>query len=254
MVKCVRWFVLCASGGCLALLGPTGVDAQKGKEPPPAEKSPEERNAEILNDLMTAYRLADLGRSQKAPEALITAAGMLRRLAEVNLGTITEKPVIEDENGKKVADQSEGDAKPGSLKEEANELFDEAAAMGLDLNLKLDGLIKLAKERPLPPGYRGLVGGPKRIHRKIGPHRTETFRVHFWSGKPVLIAFHASHPMHIHVVRTDINHVWLDATSTHAVHPRNAGLPGQRADHRDPVTISIHNPHKHAGTFELHMN
>jgi hypothetical protein len=253
MAKCMRWLVLCASGGCLALLGPTSVDAQKGKEPKPAEKSPEERNAEILNDLMTAYRLADMGRSQKAPEMLISAAGMLRRLSVVNLDTITEKPIIEDENGKKVADQSEGDVKPLTLKEEANELFDEAAAMGLELTLKLDGLIKLAKERPLPPGYRGLVGGPKRIHRKIGPHRTETFHVHFRSGRPAVIGFHASHAMHLYVVRTDINHVWLDVMTRNHHDARIAGtLAPVRL--KDPIRISIHNPHQNHGTFELHMN
>jgi hypothetical protein len=247
----MRWLIVCTAGGCLLLLGPAGSEAQKGKEKP-AEKTPEERNAEVLNDLMTAYRLADMGRSQKAPEAMITAAGMLRRLAAVKLGTIEERPVIEDEKGEKIADQSEGDSRPREITEEANALFDEAAAMGLAANVNLDPLIKLVKERPLPPGYRAVVGGPKRIHRKIGKHRTETFRVHFWAEKPLVIAFRASQPMHIHALRTDYNHVWVDAVTMHIVHTH--GLPGGKKGTKAPVTIRVHNPHKRDGMFELFLN
>ncbi len=251
MVRRMRWLTVIFTAGVGAmLLAPAAVDAQKkGKKD--ADESPEQRNADFISDLMTAHKLAESGRKEKAPERLITAAGMLRQLSKVKVGAITDEPVVEDEKGKAIEGAKAEVAKEPSLADEANELFDEAQAMGLQLKVNLDGLIKLAKWRPLPPGYRDVVGGPRSICRKIRPRQTQVLNFHFVCGRPAAIGFRASFPMRIQVVRDDIGHIWIDALTTGGVHN---GVPGGNPSQRCRVTFRIINIANQVGEFRLFIS
>jgi hypothetical protein len=244
-------FVACA--GLLALV-PASSEAQKDKKPaagqePAAKKNADDPKAQYISDLMTAYRLTEIGRTKgrPAPEALLTAAGMLRRLAKVPLGTIDEKSEVDLPDGQKLTD-ADIEAKVPNLEEQANDLIEEARAQAAELKLNLEPLIKSIQERPLS---RAVVGGPRAIARHIHPHQTHTFHFHFISQMPAAIGFRASHPMRIRVVRTDYNHVWEDTFTMHGVHH---GVPGGSPGQRAPVRISIHNPSNHRGMFQLFVN
>ena len=190
MTTRVRWLALLfVSGAALAVLAPAGVDAGKTKaekraeEEAEKERAAQQKNADLVSDLVTAYRLADLGRKQKSPEMLITAAGMLRQLSNAKLGTVKEQPVIENAKGEKTDDDpSKLVVKAASLLDEANDLFDEADAMGQLQKANVGALIKLVKDRPLV-GYRDVVGGPRSITRNIGGHQNNSFNFEFVCGR-----------------------------------------------------------------------
>ncbi len=63
------------------------------------------------------------------------------------MDAITEKPMIEVDKDAKGGKRGQGEAKAPSLEDQANDLFDEAEAMGTKLKRWMSGkLIKLAKE------------------------------------------------------------------------------------------------------------
>src|SRR5438034_490609 len=70
---------LAIMGGCLLMVAPPS-HAQVEKK---VQKTDEEVQQERMQKLMTAYNLAEQGRTKKAPEYLITAAGMLLHLSPI---------------------------------------------------------------------------------------------------------------------------------------------------------------------------
>jgi hypothetical protein len=247
----MRWLLVVLVAGSLAVLAPLTADAQKGKGDKKDEKSADEARSDIVSDMMTAYRLVESGRKEKAPEMLITAAGMLRALAKVPLGDITEEVTVENDKGEKTTGPAKSDAKAPDLTEEANALFDEAETMGLNLKLQLGGLIKLAKERPVPPRYRAVDGGPRTISRKIGRGQTQVFNFHFHCATHCAIGFRSSFPMRIQAVRDDIGQIWIDALTDGGMH---RGVPGGNPGQKCRVTIRIYNGAPTGGQFQLFVS
>jgi len=237
----LRWLAaLLLAGGMLALWPATPAQDKKTDAEPdkPAEVDP------VLELSTTAYKTADFGRENKSPESLLAAAVMLRSLRSAKKTAITDQPT--DENDKAVEEKALADK---SFGDEADDLFDEALLMATELKLDgFDRLIESAKKR----NARGLVGGARTIRRRIGPGKTEVFHFKFKDHEPAHFAFHASHPLALHVVRTDYGHVWVNGITMHFVNSSPALVGGKRGQHA-PVTFKIHNPHKRPAEYTLFL-
>jgi hypothetical protein len=234
---------LLLAGGLLAV--PVGTPADDKKEDtPPANQEKLAEPDPVLERSTTAYKTADFGRENKSPEALLAAAVMLRSLKGAKKEAITEQPT--DENDKPVAEKALADK---SFADEAEDLFAEASLMAAELKIdKFDALIDAAKKR----NTRGLVGGARTVKRRIGPGKTEVFHFKFKSDEPAPFAFRASHPLRLHVVRTDYGHTWVNGVYQCFVNDNPNLVGGKRGQHA-PVTFKIHNPHKRHAEYVLFL-
>jgi len=230
----LRWYaltILVLTGGVLVWAAPDTV-AQDKKTPGASDTVEVDP---LLGLATTAYKTAEFGRDSKSPEALVTAAIMLRSLKSAKKTPITEIPT--DENGKPIEDKALEDK---SFADEADDLFAEASLLATMLKIKgFDAFIDGAKSR----NTRNLVGGSRSIRRRIGPGKTEVFHVKFRCAEPCPFALNASHPLYLKVERTDIHHIWVDSTHQHFHHDGFPYPGGKRGQHA-PVTFRIHNPHK----------
>jgi hypothetical protein len=233
----LRWYamtVLVLTSGLLALALPA-TSAQDKKKPGVTDEVEVDTTLELAT---TAYKTAEFGDKNKSPEALVTAALMLRSLKKVKKTAIAEIPT--DENGKPVEEKALED---DSFEKEAEELFIAARGMAATLNIKgFDAIVDGAMARN-EDGTRYVVGGTKSIKRRIGPGKTEIFHVKFRCAEPCPFAFNASRPLHFKVERTDIHHVWVDGTRQHYHHDGHP-YPGGKRGELAPVVFRIHNPHK----------
>jgi hypothetical protein len=233
------------------LLLPAGADAQKKKKDP--GKAGEQYKAEdVLNDIITAYRLKEFGEKHKSPEALIAAGSLLRKAATAKLENIAEQPTIEDDKGNKV-EASKEPAKSVSLADEADTIF--AHALGLANELKLTGidkLIQLAEKREYKqPGERAVIGGPQAIQRTINPGQTQVYHFKFQPQMPCAIGLRSSFPLQITVVRSDNNQVWVATTTTVGVHTH---MPGPGPKKGIPVTVRVRSLAPQTGLYQLFVN
>jgi hypothetical protein len=232
-------------GAAAAGLPPGTASAQKAQkeDPEAAKKKADELKEQYLKDLMTAYRLKELGQDKDnpSPECLIAAARLFKRLSKVQLGQIEEKPLIEaEEKGAKLLDEA---AKTPDLEEEARDLLDQARALGAERKLNLDALIKDVEQNT---NTRATVGGPRHIARKIGPGQTQTFHFTILGKHPLYVGFRASAPLH-----TKIHHIdgttWEEGVAPHferAFHPLS----------NCKMVVKVHNPHRHQAVFQLFVN
>jgi hypothetical protein len=244
-VKTCLLFGFLFLGAVVVGLEPGSASAQKAqKDDPETEKrKADEQKEQYLKDLMTAYRLKELGQDKDnpSPECLIAAARLFKRLSKVQLGKIEEKPEIEaDEKGAKLLDEA---AKAPDLEEEARDLLDQARAISSARKLNLDALIKDVEQNT---NARATVGGPRHIARKIGPRQTQTFQFTILSKHPWHVGFRATAPLH-----TWVHHIggstWDEGVAQHferTFHP----LTNCKVD------VKIHNPHRHPADFQLFVN
>jgi hypothetical protein len=228
----LRWHVLAAlltSGLMAALLPLTFADE---KQPADASKEAADSNS-VIEISTTAYKTMDFGRENKSPEALVVAAIMLRSLKTAKIEPITEVPT--DDDGKPITEKA---LATRSFTDEADDLFEEARGMAIQLKLVgFDAFIDSAKSR----ATRAVVGGAKSIHRRIGPGHTEHFHFKFENEKPAEVAIHASHTVHVFAEHENNHVVWINGDHRqHAVHERPHGKPKGLAT----VHVSIHNPDK----------
>jgi hypothetical protein len=196
----------------------------------------------VIEAATTAYKTAEFGRANKAPEALVAAAVMLRSLktAEAKMVPIDEQPT--DENGKPVTEKA---LARQSFSDQADALFDEAAVMALTLKIdNLDAFIAAAKKRDT----RAVIGGARTVRRKLGPEKTEVFRFKFENERPAEIAVHASHPVEFVVEHENVHNVWFNGKVTQ--HDAR-GTPRGKAKEQATLVVKIHNPEKKAAEFEL---
>jgi hypothetical protein len=211
MWKKLTGLVVLAGGSILLLSAQT--PAQKEKK---VEKTDQEIAVERMQKLMSAYELAEEGRKKNAPEYLITAAGMMRRLSAIPaLNAVPKsdiKPEVTGDNKAPVTD-----AKMPTLREQSDELFKEASDMGAGLNVNVDKLIKLAKEREtVDKEERAVVGGPKQVAKMIGPGQTHTYDYTLLTGAYSQWFFKSSIPLHVSVVHKENSYIWLDTTTAFA--------------------------------------
>ena len=205
-----KWIGLLATiGGCLLLTVPSQAQKQKKVETP-KEQIQEER----MQKLITAYDLAAQGRTKNAPEYLITAAGMLRQLSSIkdlqDMKVSDVKPEIKGD-GKADLDKQ---IKAPTLSEQSDELFKEASDMGATLNVNVDKLIKLAKERETTDKEeRAVVGGPQQIGHLIGAGQHHSYKFMAYTGQPFYWAFQASSPLRVSVVHDENQNAFFLGTT-----------------------------------------
>jgi hypothetical protein len=197
---------------------------------------------QVIEVSTTAYKTAEFGRAHNSPEALVAAAMMLRSLAsaEGKIVRITEQPA--DEDGKPITEKA---LARRSFGEQADDLFEEARNLALDLKLKnFDAYIKSAQDHKV----RGVVGGAKALRRVLRPGRTEVFRFHFQNLKPCEIAIHATQPVHFFAEQHH-HGVWANSLVMHGALLR---LPQGKAGGTSAVVIKVKNPHKkNAVVYEM---
>lgn len=229
----------------LCLTMSSRVAAQKGDEiPPPTKEQLAEAEAmgKHIEQITTAYMLAEYGREKKAPEALITAARMLREMSKVRFKASKEAPKIEAEKGQKIVDEA---APAPKLDDEAADLFDEAANMAKDLKLNVDDLIKRAKDGASRPP----IDGPLAVNRLIGPRQVHSYNLRLAPQLPTYFGFRSSLPLRITAVRTDNANVYSAGITTVARTVWNPG--GQRIAH---ITLRIENPTTQPVQYQFLVN
>lgn len=232
----------------LALGLPEGALAQKKKKSD-EQTTPEEQKSQVIQDMTTAYRLIEVGRDKNhpAPEALVTAAGLFRKLARVQMEALAEKPTIEVSKDAPAGTQAVDEVdKAPDLDEEAELLFIEAQALGKQLKLDLAPLISQVKSRPTT---RAPIGGPRQVHRHIGGNQAQSYHFKLESHRPTYMGFVASFPMRITVVRGDNDHVYTDHMA--AVGQYVFANPGDAPRSHVPITIRIHNVSHQKGSYKF---
>jgi len=228
---------LLLTGVLALLLTSSAVDAQKKADSLSAEEAAEAQR-QTIDELMTAYWLIEFGEKNKAPEALITAASLFRKLARVEMSACTEKPdITADPEGVK-SDLVDQEAEAPNFDVQANTLFAQALVMGNELKLNLGPLVNSAKNRT---EYRHPVGGPKNKSRFIGPHQNDTYHFKLQSNSPTNFGFRSNVPMRVTVVRNATNHVMLDRMGTVS---SAAWLANNNKSGPVGITLQVRNPAK----------
>lgn len=173
---------------CLTLVLTSSAQNPKGEEDVKDDPA-----ANAVQQVTTAYQLVEFGRKNKAPEALITAAGMLRQVPEPK----PLKAEVETERDPSAPkDTGEAPEKIKPLEDQAEDLFTEALVMASkDTRDAVEKLIKAVKARPEPkpePGTKGALGGPKVINRVLAAKATDNWKITFVGGQPAVVGFRAS--------------------------------------------------------------
>jgi hypothetical protein len=193
-------------GGALLALAATTLAADAKKD---AAKGSESATAPDVTDLGTAFQLTEYGRAYNAPEALVTAAGLLLSVARAEMkdldADLDGKPVVEGTgiDGKpKVLDVELKTADKPDLKKEAAALIDEAELMAVKKKMNLAALVKAVKARGAEAGPAGVV---KRFARSVEPGQTHVLKMKATSDEGTDLAFRAASPLLVTVVRVDSN-------------------------------------------------
>ncbi|MCE9568085.1 MAG: hypothetical protein K8U57_39285 [Planctomycetes bacterium] len=234
----------------------------RAAEPTKQEIEDATKRASILADIAFAADLAAFGRGQgaegtspkdfKSPESLVLAGGILMRAHKATAGkssTLDAKPT--DEKGNPI----KGDAvKTPSLAEQADALFVEAEAMGVELKDKsraatLDAMIKREKASEAD---RGGIGGPNTITRVLQAGETHTYPVAFFSGQPAAVAMTSSGPAKI---QFDLGHAGGAGLFSLKGHNANYNWTPQRdKDNVRRFTIKMTNLGNKPTTYTLTTN
>jgi hypothetical protein len=203
-----------------------------------------------------ASALQAYGRDNGAPEALLTAAGILRRLPSPKGGdkvTFTTK----DEDGKTVNKESVSPAEAVDFVTPAVNLVKEAKQLAKDLHAQrkltdeqLAGFLELSRREEAALNVlkekiasktdeRSPVGGMRAFRRVLGPGQTDVISLHFVQGQPAYVAVRNSGggllaltvrgPAGL-VVATDVSHdpsgSWIargETRGTHFIEVHNRG-------------------------------
>src|SRR4051794_26428886 len=93
--------------------------AEEDEAPPSKE---DQAKLDNVKDLVTAHQMAEFGRGYKAPEALVAAGSLLLKVNALTGGDVDKKVDL-------AAGEKGAGAQEKSLKEQADELFDEASGI-----------------------------------------------------------------------------------------------------------------------------
>lgn len=204
-MKLFRKFVAgLVASGMLALGGTAGDEPAPLN---PADVKAAEIRGSAVTDLGLAADLAAFARDAKSPESLVIAGGMLLRAEKTfggKLDTLDAAPT--DAKGTPIKGEA---VKSGSLKEQAEALYDEARLMvsgDKAREASLKSLIENSKKFGIAggDGARAAVGGPKRIVRVLNGGETHTYPVAFVGGLPAAVAMTSTGPARI---TFDLSHV-----------------------------------------------
>ncbi len=233
--------------GWLTHAGPLGADD-------PNPETDDELRAGYVEVIVAAHDLAAFAAKHKAPEAYITAAGLLLKVEAQTHGKMGELPKdvsVLDANDKETKEELKGGAK---LSEQAKAWFDDARALAAATRTtkEVEALIKLAEKRQyLDPEdqdtkTRGKAGGPANLTRKISAGDTQVFRWKFKGNQVAAVGMTSGSKLGIKIVGPNGGTLFT--------------LAGQRAVYRfqpkqDGVyVVRVHNGTKGPTTFNLASN
>jgi hypothetical protein len=166
--------------GCLLAAGTPQAAAEDKKADPAAMAK-----AEAVRLIGTAYNLAEYGREQKAPEALVAAARILR-----GIHTTEGKEKFTAEGGDAARKESP------NLEEVSDKLLAEARKMAGDDKAVLELADRVANMKG-----RGAFGGPQAYTHQPGGGVNVTYNVHFIPGEPASVSVAGDG---VHLLRTTI--------------------------------------------------
>jgi hypothetical protein len=214
--SCTLSLILAAAFWLLAGPALTSAAQKKPKKEPAApaaaparaEEDPKvtDAKAAAVADIGLAYQLADYGRRQKSPEAIINAAFILRKIKAMPFGGKVATGT-EDANGKFVAEGDPEAAEEVSFLDEADKLLDEARKLSRQLTdekmqkLEPEDVARLSplleKDHATVVEYadrvgriltKGLSTGPQVTMGKVKPKNTKTYTLQFFPGRPAHLA------------------------------------------------------------------
>jgi hypothetical protein len=238
------------------------ASAQGDKEPTKQEVEAAGKRAEVVADIGMAATLAAYGRGEaceattpkdfKSPESLVLAGGILLRADKVVGGKMADldvKPT--DEKGKPIEAKVE---KSKSLKELANDLFDEARAMvatGGD-SARTKAIEEMIKREEKSEPSRGAVGGPQRATRVLMPGETQTYTLKFVGGVPAAVAMTSTGPAKIEF---NLSHVGGNSLFTlKGLVAQYNWVPTRDKNGMRMFTVTLRNLGKNPTTYVLTTN
>jgi hypothetical protein len=192
-----------------------------GVRPAVADKAEEEKTKiaeEYMANMALVARLKEIGydKQNPAPEALVTAAFVLRKIeATSGLDELSEKPEVERATGA-AADTPLVDEKvKPNYQREIRDLLDDARTMALTRKIVIEPLIKDMMSRELPRA-RYIIGGARAVARRIGAFQTHTIKIKAQPNQRFFFAFRASSPMRVLIVRSRTETVYAVGITTGA--------------------------------------
>lgn len=230
MVRKLTW-LLAITGLCLTVLtAPSRAQDEKKVVP-----TKEEVRLERMQKLMQAYDLAEQGRKKKAPEYLITAAGIL-----LHLSPIKDLQEMKPQEAKPIGDQKAGsdkEVKSPTLLEQSESLFKDALDMGKFQGAKVDTLIKLVKERETSDKEEyGVIGGPRQISRTLANGQIYAFHIKLDAKSPTNWAYRSTVPLIVSVVHDEISNPYYFGT---AMSGGRQILPGGHLNAKYTATLTV---------------
>jgi hypothetical protein len=247
MTRPTFWLGLTAILGAAALALPAPADPPKGD---PAAQDAQAQEVELLAE---AYRLAETGEKLKLPEAYVAAGSAilkLKALTHGKMGTLDAKPEILDEHDKPVPGAKADTLPTENLDDIAQNFFDSASKLGSDLHIlkEVDAEVRSAKARTYATGTRGALGGPKWFVRGLGAHQTHVFNIPFDTYTVASIGFQSNLPVRLKM------HI---GGYVHFEQVLRVGQYTWKPRPDAPVktyTIVVHNPNNFALTYKLFTN
>jgi hypothetical protein len=144
-----RWIGLSALLALVALAGVIAVGAEKEADKEKETKEDPGRSQVDLNDLGTAFQLIEYGRDQEAPEAMVTAAGLLKNVARAKVKPLDAKAIILEDK-KEIDDKGKPfDVSKVNLSTESKDLLEEAEILALKQKVNIKTLVRAVKDREI---------------------------------------------------------------------------------------------------------
>lgn len=242
----------------VALLGATAflVPPSSADDPKPTNQARQEAQANDVELLAQAYKLAEFADKHKAPEAYVTAGALVLKLnaqTKGKLGKLEVKPEVQDEAGKLVKGAEAKTEEAEGLQDVAEGFLDQASKLAKDLKMspEVEALIKAAKSRRYTDDLekRGAIGGPKLVVRVLPPKQTHVYEILFDTYSIGALGFQASAP-----TRCKMQH----GSSVHFNQLVTVGQytwkPNQKAGPVGGFMVTVHNPHKVPVMYRLFTN
>ena len=226
--------------------------------PKPRESAAKKAQAEDVELLADAYRLAEFAEKHQAPEAYVTAGSLVLKLKARTKGQMarpTDQPQVADAAGKEIPNARPEANPPESLDDIADGFFTAASALGVKLktSAEVEALVKAARARAYAPAdveTRGPVGGPRVYSYVLAPKATHTYHVPFDVYNLAAVGVQASGPVRCKMWQGPFQHydqlvrvgkyVWKPQS------PRNQETVN--------FGFSVHNPNNFPVNYTLLMN
>jgi hypothetical protein len=187
-----------------------------------ADKAEEEKTRiaeEYMANLALVARLKEIGydKQNPAPEALVTAAFVLRKIeATSGLGKLDEKPQVERTTGAVANAPLVDEQVTPNYQREIRDLLDDARTTALTKKIAIEPLIKDMMSRELPPAGKLVIGGARAVSRRVGAFQTHTLHIKAKANQPFFFAFRSSAPMRVLIVRGGSQTVYAAGITTGA--------------------------------------